>query len=284
MKKPLNQTFHHIQAFSSLLLGISLAACTQMTDPPTPPTPSTTFDETAYALTMGGNALVVFGSAGDARLEVSGLNENTTLLGLDYRPADGLIYLLGSDGQLYTLGTGEGAAAALTVVGTPQDYGGLNGGVAFDVNPQLDALRVIASSDGRNFVTDPDTGITTEYTPSAYESGNPAPKVLATAYNNSVSPFPEEVITTQYSLEAVQNSYAVQAKNEGTLTTLGTLELDLTEFAGLDISGATGTAYALLNVEGVQTLYTVSVRDAALTKLDTDVTGLADLTIVPELP
>lgn len=255
-----------------------------MTDPPTPPTPSTTFDETAYALTMGGNALAVFGSAGDARLEVSGLNDNTTLLGLDYRPADGLIYLLGSDGQLYTLGTGEGAVAALTVVGTPQDYGDLSGGVAFDVNPQLDALRVIASSDGRNFVTDPDTGMTTEYTPSAYESGNPAPKVLATAYNNSVSPFPEAAITTQYSLEAVQNSYAVQAKNEGTLTTLGTLELDLTEFAGLDISGATGTAYALLNVEGVQKLYTVSVRDAALTKLDTDVTGLADLTIVPELP
>ncbi len=274
MKKPFRR-------FLSTLLLIGLAACQRATEE-LPETPTTAvFTETACALTTTGTTLATISGTNDGqRLEVSGLNDNTTLLGLDYRPSNNLIYILGSDGQLYTLGD-EGA---LNVVGTPQAYGDLSGGVAFDVNPQLDALRVIASADGRNFVTDPDTGMTTEYTPSAYENENPAPKVLATAYNNSVSPFPEEATTTQYSLEAVQNSYAVQAKNEGTLTTLGTLELDLNGFAGLDISSATGTAYALLNVKGVQKLYTVSVRDAAPTELATDVTGLADLTIIPNRP
>lgn len=273
------KTLYGIRSLSVLSLFTALTACTQV-EPLVPAPPNTTFSETAYALTVSGDALAVFGSLGDQRLEISGLDENSTLLGLDYRPADGMIYLLGSDGQLYTLGTD----GALVTVGTPQDYGDLSEGVALDFNPQVDALRVIASADGRNFVTDPSTGVATEYTPTAYkgEGANSETKVLATAYTNSVNPFPEKAVTTQYSLEAVQNSYAVQAKNDGTLTTIGTLEVDLDGFAGLDVSGTTGVAYALLNVGGRQRLYTANARDASLTELNVDVTGLADLTIVPD--
>lgn len=260
------------------LLGAGLAACQQGAGDG-PPTPVAAFEETAYALTVEGTALAVLGGPDDGgRFAVTGLNAGSPLLGLDYRPSDGLLYALGGDGQLYTLGRG----GAATPVGTPQAYGDLSKGVAFDLNPQLDALRVVATADGRNFVTDPATGVPTEYTRSAYGAGDAAAvKVLATAYTNPVSPFPAEAVTTQYSLEATRNAFAVQAKNEGTLTTVGVLEVDFGAPAGLDVSGATGTVYALLSVGGSGGLYTVSAGDAALIRLDADVRGLADLTVVP---
>lgn len=265
----------------ALLLCAGLAACRQGAGDG-PPAPTIAFEEIAYAITVEGTTLAVLGGPDDGRrLAVAGLNDGSMLLGLDYRPSDGLLYALGNDGQLYTLSF-TGVAAP---VGAAQPYGDLREGVAFDLNPQLDALRVVATADGRNFVTDTDTGVSTEYTRSAYAAGDSgaggAPKVLATAYTNPVSPFPAGAITTQYSLEATRDAYAVQAKNDGTLTALGVLDLDIGGPAGLDVSGATGVAYALLSVGGSQGLYTVNARNAALTRLDADVSGLADLTIVP---
>lgn len=277
----MGKTFRWVRLALAPLLGAGLAACQQGAGDEVP-TPTAAFEETAYALTFPGTALAVIGGPDDGRrVAVAGLNEGSVLLGLDYRPSDGLVYALGNDGQLYTLGR----AGVATPLGAPQDYGDLSEGVALDVNPQLDVLRVIATADGRNFATDPATGLLTEYTRSAYGvAGGDAgitPKVLATAYNNPVSPFPAEAVTTQYSLEATRDAYAVQAKNEGTLTTIGVLDVAFGPPSGLDISGATGTAYALLNVGGTQGLYTLDAGDADLTRLDVDANGLADLTIVP---
>lgn len=277
------------QLAPSLLLV--LTACQQAATPPVEiPPKNAAFSEVALALSVAGTEIVTVGGANSgARVAVTALNAGMTLLALDWRPSDGLVYTLGSDGQLYTLAQN----GTLTATVTPQDYGNLSEGVAFDVNPQLDALRVIATADGRNFVTDPDMGVPTEYTASAYEGGTPAtPKVLATAYSNPVSPFPENAVTTQYSLEAVGNTYSVQAKNDGTLTPVATLELDLAGFAGLDVSAATGNAYALLNVGGAtnggttvggkQTLYRIGASAGGLTELEVDMSGLADLTILPQ--
>lgn len=275
----MDQAFRWTRLAPALLLSAGIVACQQGAGD-RESTPTAVFAETAYALTLEGTALSVIGSPDDGeRFAVAGLNEGSVLLGLDYRPSDGLLYALGSDGQLYTLSF----MGMAMLIGTTQAYGDLREGVAFDFNPQLDALRVITTADGRNFVTDPATGVPSEYTRSAYEADGAGvvPKVLATAYNNPVSPFPAEVVTTQYSLEATQDAYAVQAKNEGTLTTIGILDVDLSSPSGLDISGATGTAYALLSVGGNQALYTVAAGDAELTELDVDANGLADLTIVP---
>lgn len=276
----MERAFRWIRLALAPLLSAGLAACQQGAGDG-PPAPTAAFEETAYALTVEGTTLTVLGGPDDGRqFAVAGLNDGSILLGLDHRPSDGLLYALGNDGQLYTLSF----TGVATPVGPAHDYGDLSEGVAFDVNPQLDALRVIATADGRNFVADPDTGVATEYTRSAYGPGGgqgEVPNVLATAYTNPVSPFPPEAVTTQYSLEATRDTYAVQAKNEGTLTTIGVLDVDFGGPAGLDISGATGTAYALLNVGGTQGLYTISAGDATLTRLDIDVAGLADLTIVP---
>jgi hypothetical protein len=75
-----------------------------------------------------------------------GLNADTSLLGLDYRPSDSQIYALGDDGQLYTL-TNAGAA---TAVGSPQSYGDLSQGIGIDFNPQVDRLRIVVAADQGN--------------------------------------------------------------------------------------------------------------------------------------
>ncbi len=236
--------------------------------------------ESAFGLSMDGLRLVAIGGAS---MEIAGLNDDTSLLALDHRPSDDTLYALGSDGQLYTLAQ-DGSASA---VGAPQTYGDLGGGVAFDVNAQVDAIRVVTTAEGRNFVTTPATGETVEFTTSAFADGDEfagtMPSVAATAYDLSLSPFPDGSVTTQYSLESEANVLAVQGKNAGTLETIAELPFDFTSLAGLDISSATGTAYALLTtMDGAQGLYEIDVESGALTRLATPVTDLRAVVIVPD--
>ncbi len=236
-------------------------------------------EEVAYVLSTTGTSIA---RIGDSNKSVSGLNASTKLLGIDYRPSNSLLYALGDDGQLYTIDS-DGTA---NKIGTPQSYGGgLGTGIALDFNPQVDAIRVIITADGRNFVTNPVTGVPAEFTQSAYDASDTNsgvnPRVVATAYDNNVSPFPNNGTTIQHSFEARQNVFALQAKNAGTLTTIATLNEDVKDFAGFDISGATGNAYALLNINGTQTLYMINTTTGELTRLADDVAGFGDITIAP---
>lgn len=239
--------------------------------------------ERAYGLSEDGMTLIGLGEAVGENAQIAGLNPGTQLLALDYRPAAQTIYALGSDGQLYTL-MADGAASA---VGTPQSYEGadLSGGVAFDINPQVDAIRVITTADGRNFVTNPATGVPAEFTGSAYaeddENAGITPSVLATAYDMNVAPFPDDAETVQYSLEAEANTLAIQGKNAGTLLTVAELALDIGPMGGLDISGETGMMYALVTIGGSQALFIIDPDNGLFTRLRDNVTGLRDFTIVP---
>jgi hypothetical protein len=237
--------------------------------------------ERAWGLSGDGERVLELGTS--IRTTIRGLNPDTALLGLDYRPADDKIYALGDDGQLYTLTTGGTA----TAVGTPQTYGDLSAGVTMDINAQVDAIRVVMTADGRNFVTNATAGTTEEFTTSAYVDGDDnagtMPMVAATAYDLSVSPFPEDgSATTQYSLEAEANLLAIQGKNAGTLETVAVLPLDFTEIAGLDISGATGDAYALLSIGNAQGLFRIDLETGGLTRLGLGVGNVRDFTIVPQ--
>jgi hypothetical protein len=270
-------TWKHLVLIAVLALG--LLACTPPRVGPVDPG-AEPFTEVAYGLRADGTTLVRLGGTGGT-VNVTGLNDGTALLALDHRPSNGLVYALGDDGQLYTIDS-DGRA---NPVGMPQTYGDLSEGVAFDFNPQVDAIRVVMTADGRNFVTNPTTGATNEFTVSAYaeddENAGTMPMVAATAYDNNVSPFPEGGETVQYSLEAEANALAIQGKNMGTLSTIAELDLDFTAAAGLDISGATGTAYALLSSGAAQGFYQVDLSDGALTLLDVDASGLIDFTVVP---
>ena len=80
-------------------------------------------------------------------LPITGLNPADTILGIDVRPANGLLYVLGSGGRLYTLDPNTGAATLLfTLAADSLDitspFTALDGtDFGIDFNPVPDRLR-----------------------------------------------------------------------------------------------------------------------------------------------
>ena len=78
---------------------------------PTATTPAP--DSTVYAV-LNGVTLTSFARNAPAQLAapvaITGLQSGETVLGIDFRPADNLLYALGSTARLYTIDVATGAA------------------------------------------------------------------------------------------------------------------------------------------------------------------------------
>jgi Ca2+-binding RTX toxin-like protein len=207
---------------------------------------------------------------------VTGLGASETLLGIDYRPATGQLYGLGSTGQLYTLNATTGAATA--VGSTPLTLTGTNFG--FDFNPQVDRIRIVSDAD-QNFRAVPGTGaaVTPDDTNLAYATGDANaganPNVAAAGYSGNVASTASTtlyVIDTTLDILATQGSgpgvTPVVSPNTGQLSTVGALGFDATDTASLDV-GEDGVAYAALvqNGSSASQLYTVNLTSGAATSV-----------------
>lgn len=175
---------------------------------------------------------------------------------------------MGTTSRLYTINETTGAA---TVVGSPGGFtlSSLSGGiVGFDVNPVADRIRLVAVN--QNIRINPDTGVLAATdTNCAYAVGEThssyQPTALAIAYNNS---FTGAQSTTLYGIEPTyDNLVVIDPPNAGSIHTVGPLGVDTGVRAGFDISGATGTAYASLQVNNVPTLYTINLGTGAATNV-----------------
>jgi hypothetical protein len=109
------------------------------------------------------NRLVLFDSTEPERVtgavDVTGLQPNEQLLGIDTRPATGQLYAVGSTSRLYTVNTVTGAA---TQVGAGPFSPALNVSAAggFEIGMTFDALqdRIRVVSNGQSLRLDPDSG------------------------------------------------------------------------------------------------------------------------------
>jgi hypothetical protein len=112
------------------------------------------------------NQLLQFSAAAPgaiiSTISLTGVQVGDTLVGIDFRPANGKLYAMGVNGptgRLYTINLLTGAA---TKVGNgfalPQSAGASSGkDYGFDFNPTVDRIRVV--SDSRDsFRLHPDTG------------------------------------------------------------------------------------------------------------------------------
>ena len=197
-----------------------------------------------------------------ASVAVSGLHGGETLVGIDYRPANGTLYGLGSTGRLYTIDAATGAA---TQVGAAFALSGTNFGV--DVNPLADRLRIVSDS-GANLRVNMDTGAVVAVDT---DLNLPAPDAFAAAYARNVA---GTTTTTLYVLDLASNTLQIQSPpNNGTLVTVGRLDPTATFIAGtFDIASADdGFALAALTPTGAaqSTLYRVNLRTGALTAIGT---------------
>ncbi len=231
---------------------------------------------TAYGLTVtnGADRIVGFNEAaprailGDAA--VTGLQPGESLLGIDFRPANGLLYGLGSSNRLYAIDPVTGAASQVgsgpfAVPLTP-------GAGGFDFNPTVDRIRFVNGA-GQNARLNPDTGAIVDADTLtggiqfdgnlAYRSGDrnfgAIPVAAAAAYVNN---FAGATSTTLFVIDSNSDVLVRQdPPNNGVLNTIGSLGIDAGTVLGFDIRSVGGneTALAAIDVGGVSSLYNINL-------------------------
>jgi hypothetical protein len=233
---------------------------------------------------------------------ISGVASGESLLAIDRRPANGLLYGLGSTSRIYTINTTTGVATAVSA--TPF-FPPLSGAAfGFDFDPLTDQIRVV-STDTTSFRLNPNDGTLAGMdSPLAYAATDTGagitPRVVGSAYTNN---FNGATVTTLFGIDSSRGVLVRQggpngtpSPNGGELTTIGlTLGVVTTDLVGFDIDGISGVAFASLTspAGGTSQLYTINLTDGAarlartigigltLTGLAADV-GEVSATPVPE--
>ena len=266
-------------------IALALAACGSSNDdhdtvtpPTTPPPPAATVGD-VVALTAS-NRLVSFDRATPGTIRsnvlVTGLQSGENLVGIDVRPADGMLYGVGSTGRLYTLDAATGAATnksrlAADAADTTQPFTALAGtSFGVDFNPMADRLRIVSNT-GQSLRINVDTGATT--TDGSINGGAANTAISASAYTNS---FAGTGSTTLYGIDGANSTlYTQNPPNDGTLAKPVPLGVTIGAANGFDIDARTNMGYLVATVGGARNLYGVNL---AATSAPTTLIGALGVT------
>ena len=189
---------------------------------------------------------------------ITGVITGHTLVGLDFRPANGQLYGLGVSstgmGQVYTFNLSSGAAVA---VGAGFAMGKNGTAAGFDFNPTVDRIRVVTTG-GQNLRLNPADG-TISATDGDLNPGTPI--VSGAAYTNN---FAGATSTELFVLDN-EKLYKQNPPNNGTLVEIGNLGVSVDEQNGFDIGGTSNNAYALLTVSGTTKVYSINTATGKAT-------------------
>jgi hypothetical protein len=147
------------------------------------------------------------------------------LLGIDVRPADGMLYGVASDGAIVTIDAKTGQATTKSKLSEMLKPGVI---ATIDFNPVADRMRLMGSN-GTSLRINVDDGKATVDGSHKYKDGDAnagkAPKVVAGAYTNS---WKGTQATTLYNIDAATGSLVTQAPpNDGILNTVGSLGMPI---------------------------------------------------------
>ena len=185
------------------------------------------------------------------------------LVGIDFRPANGLLYGVTDTNKIYTIDPKTGAASFVSKLSVSFD-GGFQSG--FDFNPVIDRLRLTGSND-QSLAVNVDTGAVTVGGNLNYPSGVD-PNITGSAYTNSFAGPPSSSRTTVlYGIDYDLDVLVTQNPMTGTLTQVGALGFNLAPIAGFDIlslADGTNAAYALSGSK----LYSIDLTTGAATELE----------------
>jgi hypothetical protein len=255
------------------------------------------------AFVLSNNSLISLDTANPAAaaapLPITGLSVGDTVVGIDFRPQNGMLYGLGYNSgvgtvQLYSISWRTGFA---TVVGASGTFVAADGttpvpiaGTAFgfDFNPTVDRIRVVNNA-GQNFRMNPNTGTFVDGDLGGAAGSNPginmdgpinggATEVSGAAYTNNQ---PNATTTTLYTMRAASNTLYIQnPPNAGTETTplqvtLNSVPLAFTAANGFDIppgvnvaisnTPAVGSGLAALTAGGISSIYSINLSTGAAT-------------------
>lgn len=231
---------------------------------------TTAHAQLVYGLTDT-QSLVTFDASNPSMIQsgsfLSGMAAGERAIGIDFRPATGELFALGSQNNLYTINPGTGVASRVGS-GFSDSLNGSSFG--FDFNPTIDRIRVVSDAD-QNLVLNPITGGSTLVTDLFYRAGDvnegADPNVVGSAYTNSVM----GATTTQlYGIDTGLDILVRQDNSNGTLDTVGMLGVDLTDVVGFDIDGSTNRAYAAVQdiALGRSTFWSINLDTGEATQID----------------
>ena len=236
-----------------------------------------------------GGSLIRFDSATPGAVTTLGAISGAIarLDGLDFRPADGLLYGYEANGSgIYRVNINTGATTLVSTSSVPVG----NGRLGIDFNPVVDRLRVVNSADDNRRINVA-TGAATADGALVYAVGDvnagSNPQILDAAYLNA-----DVNVATGTQLYYIDTGLdaliTTSAPNAGTLTTVGALGVNANGFLGFDIAtDALGfnIAYASLRVGVVDGLYTIDLGNGSATFVgDIAASQLFGLAAAPATP
>ena len=219
------------------------------------------------------NQLVVFDSANANVLlrsvPITGfLSPGETITDIDVRPATGGLYGHSNLGRLYLI---DPTSAFAIPVGNAVTQTVPNIGLDFD--PATDRLRIL-SNRGENLVVDPTSGaLIRAATPLAYAPDDPAagiaPRITGAAFSNNVPRTPSR---TLFAIDHALNTLVRVgglALNDGLLTTIGSLGIDVTNRVGFDIAPSSNVAFASLqrSDQAISKLFTINTATGQASRI-----------------
>jgi hypothetical protein len=247
-----------LQTISTVVVALATASAVNLSISANP--------AAAFQLTglTANNQLLLFDSAtpvATKNVQVTGVKG--TLLGIDRRPLNNLIYGLTNTNNIYTINPFTGAATFVSTLSTAFT-GGFTSGV--DFNPVPDRLRVVGAN-GQNFRINVDTGAV--IVDGAINPGDP--DITAVAYTNADND--PATGTTLYDIDAALAQLFIQnPPNNGTLAPVGSLGVGaIAPVGGFDIltTNEVNTGFAALTVSNRTKLFTIDLNSGAATEVGT---------------
>jgi hypothetical protein len=219
-----------------------------------------------YGVTGGQGAqqLVRFNSAAPEAVTTVGAT-GTNLVGIDFRPATGMLYGFNGTG-LFTVDLATGAATQVATLSSPLGAGG-----GFDFNPTVDRIRMVDLA-GTNLRVNPDNGVAIvdgAYTFAPGDVNTGAPVFSGVGYTNSVA---GATTTVLYGIDASRGALVRISPNPngGAVTTVGSLGLgaSISNVVGFDIvtvGGANLAFFTALSAGNVSNFYSLNLDTGAAT-------------------
>jgi hypothetical protein len=204
------------------------------------------------------------------------------VLGIDVRPADGMLYAIAADGGVYTVDLKTGNATMKSKLEMTLASGSW---ATVDFNPAADRLRLM-SHDGTNLRANVDDGKVTKdgshkFAERDMHKGE-TPKIVAGAYTNSFKGTKE---TALYNIDATIGALVKQAPpNDGTLNAVGKLGFKADHYAFDIWSDGAGKNDAWLMAG--DTLYSVDLASGKATmaaKISGAKGPVRDIAILPAM-
>ncbi len=162
------------------------------------------------------------------------------VVGIDVRPADGMMYAVGAEGGIYTVDMKTGKASMKSKLDNAGATNWAKTSATVDFNPVADRLRIM-SSDGTNLRVNVDDGKVTVDDPHKFAEADmhkgEKPNIIAGAYTNSFKGAKE---TALYNIDATIGGLIKQAPpNDGTLNAVGKLGVKV-DVVAFDIRSTAG--------------------------------------------